>query len=436
MSPDHLLSLVSFFIALSFTALFSFLETTITALRLFKLKEVAQQQNARYKNILSVLEHSPHRVLIMILIASSSANTIAAATITNLMEDIFTQLDWSRGLGFSAGVAIATGSILVFGEIIPKNFAKMYGERFFPSILWLINLMYKILNPIAVLLGTFSQGIIRLIWGKGAEEGVETLTSEREVKFLIDYIDEKGLMESEKTEMLQSIFALSQTPVKEIMVPSTNIVSINVDALLSDALNLFKTKHFSRVPVWEGRPENIIGMVYQKDIFSVLLSTEPGSAPPLKQFLRPIMFVPENSKVNQLLREFKQQRMHIAMVVNEFGGISGLVTLEDVIEEIVGEIADEHENVTDAIIPLKQGGWLVDASVSLEELSEVLGITFETETSITLGGFLTEQLQHLPRKGERISYKNYCFQIQHATPKRVHEVLIFQESGNQSPVVD
>lgn len=430
MSSEHIVSLVGFFIALLFTALFSFLETTITGLRLFRLKEVAQAQSARYKNILSVLEHSPHRVLIMILIASSLANTTAAATITNLMEEIFTELQFSRGLGFSAGVAIATGSILVFGEIIPKNFAKMYGERFFPSILWLINLIYILLNPIAGLLGSFAQGLIRLIWGKGAEEGVETLTSEREVKFLIDYIDEKGLMESEKTEMLQSIFSLSQTPVKEIMVPSTNIVTINVDASIQDALNLFKTKHFSRLPVYEGRQENIIGMVYQKDIFALLLSTEPGSTPTLRQFLRPILFVPESSKVNQLLREFKQQRMHIAMVVNEFGGIAGLVTLEDVLEEIVGEIADEHEAVSDKIVPLKQGGWLVDAGVPLEELSEVLDIDFESETSITLGGFLTEQLQHLPRKGERISYKNYCFQIQHATPKRVHEVLIFQEPAN------
>ncbi len=375
MASDHLVSLISFFIALLFTALFSFLETTITGLRLFRLKEVAHQyQSTSYKGILSVLEHSPHRVLIMILIASSLANTTAAATITNLMEEIFTDLNYSRGLGFSAGVAIATGSILIFGEIIPKNFAKMYGERFFPSILWLINLLYIILNPIANLLGSFTQGLIRLIWGKEAEQGVETLTSEREVKFLIDYIDEKGLMESEKTEMLQSIFSLSQTPVKEIMVPSTNIVSINVDASIEDALNVFKTKHFSRLPVYDGRQENIIGMVYQKDIFSLLLSTEPGKTPLLRQFLRPIMFVPESSKVNQLLREFKQQRMHIAIVVNEFGGISGLVSLEDVLEEIVGEIADEHEAVSDKIVPLKQGGWLVDAGVPLEELSEVLDI--------------------------------------------------------------
>jgi CBS domain containing-hemolysin-like protein len=181
--------------------------------------------------------------------------------------------------------------------------------------------------------------------------------------------------------------------------------------------------------VYEKRTDNIIGMVHLKDIFAMLL--EDKGEKPLKDLVRPIMFVPESLKISQLLREFRQQHMHIAIVLNEHGSITGLITLEDVLEEIVGEISDEHEPSTEKILPLLQGGWLVDGSVPLEHLSELLQIEFKVEDSVTLGGFLTEYLQHLPKKGERVIYKGYYFQVQKASPKRVNQVLIFEEKNHK-----
>jgi Hemolysins and related proteins containing CBS domains len=137
--------------------------------------------------------------------------------------------------------------------------------------------------------------------------------------------------------------------------------------------------------------------------------------------------VPESLQISQLLREFREQQMHIAIVLNEHGSVIGLITLEDVLEEIVGEITDEHEPSSEKILKLQQGGWLVDASITLENISTEIGISFETKSSVTLGGFLTERLQHLPKKGDRLLYKNYYFQIQKASPKRVQQVLIFEE---------
>jgi len=426
---DHVfyLQAIGFLVAFLCTAVFSFLETSITALRLFRLKEIAQTSE-RYTHLLQTLERSPHRILITVLIANSLANTTSAALITNLMEDLFKKLHLSGGLGFSLGIGIATTSILIFGEIIPKNFAKAHGEKIFHSVLWFINIVFYLLYPFVSLLIVLSNFFVYRLSGRKTHEGSELVTSEKEIKFLIDYIDEKGLMESEKIEMLQSIFSMSQTKVEEIMIPANDVISINVHGSLKDALDLFSQYHYTRLPAYEDKPDNIIGMIYLKDVF-LLLSRNKEK--PLKDLVRPILFIPESVKVNQLLREFKQQHMHLAMVVNEYGGIAGLVTLEDVLEEIVGEIRDEYEAVSESIIPLKQGGWLVDGGVDLKEISELLGISFETEHVITLGGFLTEQLQHLPRKGERIYYKNYCFQIQHASPKRVYEVLIFEEKKGQ-----
>jgi putative hemolysin len=415
--------IIFFFIALLVRGLLSFLETSVTALRLFKLKELAQETTGRYQALFQALEKSQPRVLITILIANSLADVTTAALATQVTERVFAALNLSRGLGFTLGIGIASIAIVVFGEIIPKNLARGRSERLFRSMLWLTNLLFYVLYPLATLLMRFSDFIVYYLAGKKVE-GTEWITSEREIRFLIEYINQRGLIEPEKKEMLQNIFELGTTPVREIMVPATDVVSIEVTATISETLEIFKKHQFTRMPVYEDQPDNIIGMVHQKDIFVLLSKNEDK---PLKDIVRPIMFIPESIKVNQLLREFRQQHMHIAIVLNEHGIVTGLITLEDVLEEIVGEISDEHEHITPKIAQLKDGSLLIDASIPLEELEEFMGITFEAENAVTLAGFLTEQLQHLPKKGERILYKSHYFQIQKASYRRVYQVLVVDE---------
>lgn len=419
-------SIIIFCCALTARALFSFLETSITALRLFKLKEIAASTN-RYGALFQALEKNPHRVLISILIANSLADVTTAALATQIMEEFFESINLSGGLGFFLGIAIATAAILIFGEIIPKNLAKGKGESFFRSTLWLTNILFYTLYPVVnVLLGTINW-IMYAVSGKRAfQSGSEWVSSEKEIQFLISYIGEKGLMESEKTEMLHNIFDLGHTPVKEVMVPATEIISIDVNASTQDILSIFIKHNYTRLPAYEREMDNVIGMVHLKDVFALIVNKQDK---PLKEMVRPILFVPESMKINQLLRQFRQQHKHIAMAINEYGSIIGLVTLEDVLEEIVGDISDEHEPEYQKIIELQQGGWMVDASVTLEELSDVLNISFDAEDALTLGGFLIEKLQHLPKKGERFLYQGLYFQIQKASRKRVIQVLIFTENN-------
>ena len=430
---DPLLSIQLGYFALSlfFCALFSFLETAVTALRLFNLNEIAKSTRG-YKYLLTTLEKEPQRVLIAILIANSIADVLSAALITRIMENFFISLHLSEGLGFSLGIAIATATTLLVGEVIPKNIAQAHGPQLFKSTLWLTNITFYIMSPLVNILSKLSNFIVTLVKSNSEEDSTETYTSEKEIQFLIDYINKKGMMDTDKTQMLHSIFDLGHTTVKEIMVPETDIITVNVNASLEQALDLFSRYHFSRLPVYEGEDDNIIGMVHQKDAYLVLLKNEQKT---LKELVRPILFVPESMKVNQLLRQFKQQRHHIAMVLNEYGGIIGLVTLEDAIEEIVGEINDEHESVPEAIVPLEQGGWLVYAGVDLDELEKLLNIRFECEDAVTLGGFLTEKLQRLPKKGERLAYNGYVFQIQKSSEKRIFQVLIFKDNIPDSFIV-
>ena len=187
---------------------------------------------------------------------------------------------------------------------------------------------------------------------------------------------------------------------------------------------MFAKHHYTRLPVYKDTVDNIIGIVHLKDIFLMMTDHEEKQ---LKDILRPILFVPETLKVNQLLRELRLQHVHMAIVLNEHGIVTGLITLENVLEEIVGEISDEHEMAAEKYIELKQGGWLMNGNIPLEDVAELMGIEFQTESALTLGGFLTEQLQHVPKKGERILYKDYYFQIQEASPKRVLRVLVFKE---------
>lgn len=420
-------NIVLFIAALFFCALFSFIETSITALRLFKLKELAKI-TGKYKSLFDALENNPHRVLITIIIANNLANVIAATASSQIMEDLSTKLNLSEGVGFSIGIGLTTAAILVFGEILPKNLARISGEKLFKSILWFVNFTFWLFQPFVNIFVKVANFFTQKFTGAQSMDDGEYVASEKEIQFLIDHINEKGLMDRQKTLMLKSIFELSTTQVKEIMVPETAIVSVSSDASLEEALNIFCKHRFTRLPVYQGNTDNIIGMLHQKDLFLILSRNEQK---PLKEIVRPILFIPESVKAIQLLREFMEQRMHIAMVVDEHGGIAGLATLEDVLEEIVGEISDEYEAVAEKTILLKPGVWLVDGSIDLEDLGGLLNIEFETEDVLTLGGFLTEQLQAMPKPGDQISYKGYLFQIQQASNKRVHQVLVFGENAKK-----
>ncbi|MBU1008027.1 hemolysin family protein [Candidatus Dependentiae bacterium] len=404
-----------FFGALLFAALFAFLETSFTALRLFKMREL-ETSVSKYKALFEAWEKKPQRILITILIANNFAHVMCSVFIAEIMQKLF----GNYGLVF--GVGIATVMILIFGEIIPKSFAKAHHEKLFRASLWMVNFLYRILYPLVTLLLKIANFFSNRFGVRLLEKGEDI--SEKEIEFLIDYSDQKGIIEAEKSEMLQNIFELGETPVNKIMIPRSDIILLASSSSLDDALKVFSAHRYSRLPIYEVKEENIIGFLYHKDVFELVHKKQKK---PLKELVRPILFVPETKKCNQLLSEFLKKRMHMSIVINEYGSVVGLATLEDVIEEIVGEIRDEHEKVRSKIVPLEQGGWLIDASVSLDDLEDLLDIQFPPNGSVTLAGFLSGELQHLPRKGERLVYKGYCFQVQQASPRRVFQVLVFEE---------
>lgn len=340
-----------FLVALIIRSIFSFLETTITALRLFKLKELARITSGRYDKLFHTLERTPHKVIITTLIASNVADVTSGALATHITETIFTRFNLPGGLGLFLGIGLASVALIFFGEIIPKNMARARGEQVIGSMLWLINGVFFILKPLAGFLTRLSDFLLYHIEGKAAfskASAGESVTSEQEIKFLIEYIHTAGLMEQEKGEMLRNIFELGNISVNKIAIAVSDIIFITTDMSISEVLSVFAECRLTRLPVYQKghtKPltkKQVIGMVHLKDIFTVMLNKEEKS---IESILRPIDFVQENIKVNQLLRTFRQHHVHIAMVLDTHDHVSGLITLEDILEEIVGEINDEHESI-------------------------------------------------------------------------------------------
>lgn len=408
-----------FCIALVCRAVFSFLETSLTALRLFRLKELSTSIN-KYKLLFHTLEKNPQRVIITILVASSISDVLLASLATKIADTIFSFFKLSGNIGFSFGVGLASITIILFGDIIPKNFARSKGQFLLPSVLWFVNGLFYLFYPLGSVLMQFADTVMYTFDDQKVDHG-EWVSSEREIRFLIDYIHEKGMIELEKTEMLRNIFELGDKPVKEVMVPASDVVSVDIAKTPAQVLEVFSKHRFTRLPVYKERSDNVVGMIHLKDVFVLLLKQNINN---LEEVIRTIMMVPDSMKINQLLRQFRKEHIHIAMVLNEHGIVTGLITLEDILEEIVGEITDEHESVSSKIVALKEGLWQVAGNILLEDLSAFFGVSIKTGHAVTLSGFLIEKMQHMPKKGARYSYAGYQFTVHKTTPRRIHQVLI------------
>lgn len=414
-----LFDLAIFLGSLSLCALFAYMETSITAIRLFKIKEL-ERTTTKYQLFFTTLENRPQAVLMTILVATNMMCITTAILLQNIVENVFADFDLPQGLGFTIGIASGTIIVSLIGEIIPKSIAQARTNPL-ASLLWLANIIFYIVTPLARPLLAIS----RYFSHSDHEHEGDQIISEQEIRFLINYIEKKGLMEQDKTSMLQNIFRMENTHVKEILIPNSNVIAIDVKSDINVLLELFKTYQYSRYPIFENNPENIVGILYQKDLFIQLQKDQAGYK--LQDLLRPIIFVPDSLKVSELLKEFKRQQIHMAMVLDEYGSTIGLVTLEDALEEIVGDITDEHDpnaHLRKITIMEPDIEWSVDATVDLDRLEDILQIHFHVETAVTLGGFLTEHAQRLLKVNESFFYKGFCFTIQQANEKRVLQVHI------------
>jgi putative hemolysin len=273
--------------------------------------------------------------------------------------------------------------------------------------------------PIAYVLDKVTQSTLRIFFTKTEDERISQ--AEEAIKSIIDVGETGGIFHQEEGELLQSIVEFSETIVREVMTPRIDLQAIEITETLDAAIKLAVETNYSKIPAYRDRIDDIEGILYSKDLLRYWKKLEPVK---LLDIVRPAYFVPENKKVRNLLREFQKDKIHMAIVVDEYGGVAGVVTLEDLLEEIVGEIHDEYDDEEEMIKSIDSSTWLVDAKVDLEELGEILEIEFPENNYETLGGFLFDQLGRVPLAGEIHSYQSIQMEIKEANDRRIVKVIV------------
>jgi putative hemolysin len=406
---------VSLLIGLLLAAFFSSSETALTALGEARVRHLVDTGGWR-GGLLRLWHKHPERVLSTLLLGSTLVN-VALGSLTAVI---------AHDLGLESGIAIITGVttlvLLVLGEITPKTFAKRYASGTALALMPLVSLFYWVLYPISSLLVQIPQALSRAIGIRPPK--AESVTSQ-ELEYLIEQGARHGSLDATKEQLLSSVLAFTEVLVKEIMIPRTQVVALEESASYEEVMKVVEESELSRIPVYRGTMDEVVGVLYVKTLLAdVRKGVDPGQFQ-LSKYLRKPFFVPEVMKVSKLLNEMQRRKTHLAVVVDEFGGTSGIVTLEDVVEEIVGEIHDESDIEEKRIKVLSDGVVLADASVPLRELEEHLGVEFpEGGDYETLGGFLTATAGRVPPPGSLVLWGGLTFTVKQADDRRVLKVEI------------
>jgi putative hemolysin len=417
-------------------------ETALTALGEARIRHLIDSGRKRTRLMRLWLEH-PDRVLSTLLIGNTLVNIGAGALAGDVASGIAAARSYQPGTVLAIATAVTTIVILLFGEIIPKTWAKRHPVRAALAAIPLVHALYWVLWPISTGAVRVSGALVRL-FGRGRPPA-PAVTSE-EIEYLIEMGAREGVLDEVKEELLNSVLEFADRVVKEIMIPRTRMVAIDRNAPPGEVVRIVTENPYSRIPVYEDSVDNVVGVLLVRDLIPEL-RTGTMKGIPLDRHLKPPFFVPEQMKISRLLKEMQRRKVHLAVVVDEFGGTSGLATLEDVIEEIVGEIQDEGDTEAAPVKPLKEGTYLADAAIPLRDLEEYLNarreepgeegaaeIRFPEEGDYeTLGGFVTATAGRVPAVGSLIAWNGLTFTVRGGDERRVMRVEIARRAEAGAP---
>ena len=353
---------------------------------------------------------------------------VAAAGIAPRLSDYLQLFGIDARLGdVSAAVVTVVALSLVavlFGIFVPRALGARYAQPMLLVLVWPIQLVTWLTRPLVAVLFFLTRAITRPF---GASPLAGTLVSEEEIKALVETGEEQGVLEETERDMIRSIFDLGDKQVHELMVPRTEIIAVDVTTPPEELLERVVLAGHSRIPIYEGSADQIIGVLYVKDVFRRIARGE--GSPALRELLRPAHFVPETKMVDELLREMQRQKNHMAIVVDEYGGTAGLVTLEDIVEEIVGEIRDEYDAEQELVVPVSEREALVDGRAPFEDIRETFALD-DLEPSgdyDTLGGFIVHELGRFPKAGEEVRRSGVRFVVETVEGRRIRRVRVVRE---------
>src|SRR5436305_4829439 len=420
-----LIQLIVLVISLILCAMASAAETALTSVSRIKLKNLVEEGDKKALEIESLIA-KPNVFLSTILVVNSVAVIVASSMATVLA------LRFIPDYGELIGTILISLVVLIFCEITPKTTAVQNPIRWARILVNPVRAAAWLLHPLIVTLSAITNTLVRLLGGQMKHRG--PFVTEEELRLLVNVSEEEGVLEEEETDMIHSIFEFADTTVREVMIPRIDMVTLESDATVDEAVDLALQGGFSRIPVYEETIDNIIGVLFTKDMLKQL--REDHNALPIRELVRPAYFVPETKKLDDLLREIRQKRTHMAIVVDEYGSVAGLVTIEDLVEEIVGDIQDEYDREENLYEQVTQYEYVFDAKINLDEFNELMDTDLENEDYETLGGFLSGQLDKTPVAGDTITFKNLTFTVLTTRGMRITKVRVerpsTQETSNNS----
>lgn len=401
------------------SALYSGMETALLSLSEVRLRARVEDGESLPRMLAAWLE-KPNLVLATLLVGNNLVNITASALATDMTRRLVAPTPYA-GWGIPIAVGAMTLMILIFGEVAPKTFAKHHPERYLVS-LPLLNFSYSFFMPFTKLLVFLTQRVVETMGGEFESE--KSLVTEEDIEELVRLGSAEGSIDREATELLTGVLELDDKVAREIMVPRTDVHAISQDASLTDVFATIDACGFSRYPVYRESIDNVVGVLYLKDLLRVVLS-EGRDVIRLAEVMRPPMIYPENIPVQDLLVAMKRERMHLAIIASEYGGVAGIVTLEDIVEEVFGDIYDEHDTEQAPIRTLSDNTWLVEGVVTISDLEDELGMELEDDEDYeTVAGLLMKAAGCVPRKGFVHETQGYSFEVLRTDATHIIEIAV------------
>ena len=419
MDTDGVIQLAAIIILVLLSAFFSSAETALTTVNRVRLKTLADEGNKRAVTAIHVLDKYG-KMLSAILIGNNIVNLTASSLATTFAIRI------NLTVGIATG--ILTVVILILGEIVPKNMAMVYSERLALFYAGIISGLMKLMTPVIFAVDLLANGIMKVLH---IDRNLHTAMTENELRTYVEVSHEDGVIESEEREMIYNVFDFSDAVAKDIMIPRIDMASISEDAGYDEVMALFKECMYTRIPVYREDKDNIIGLINIKDF---ILVTDKDSFQ-IGDILREAYYTYEYKKTADLMMEMREKRVNVSFVLNEYGATVGMITLEDLIEEIVGEIRDEYDEDEEELIrEVGEREYLVEGSMKLDDINDQLGTELMSEDYDSIGGLLIENLDRLPEDGETITLENgITLQVKGINQNRIINVLMTlpEESGEE-----
>ena len=396
------------------SAFFSAVETSYTSLNKIKLKTLAQEGKGSARTALKLVENYDN-LLYAILIGNNIVNLTASSVATLLFIDIFTN---NPSLGSTVSTIATTVVVLIFGEITPKTIAKTIPERFAMAFAGIVRFFVIIFTPLCWLFSGWKKLILKIFKFK-PDEGI----TEEELINIVEEAGEGGSLNDNEATLIRSAIEFNDLDVEDIYVPRVNVIAIEKDTPIDEIKALFVEHSFSRLPVYEEDIDHVIGMLHEKDFYAALAR----GATDIKDCITNIAFATEHMKISTLLKSLQKQKIHMAVVVDEYGGTCGIVTMEDILEELVGEIWDEHDEVVNYFTKIDDTTYIVDGRAELDKFFETFGLDKDEAAdfdSQTVSGWIIAEIGEIPKKAQTFNYKNLTIIVNRLTQRKILDVKV------------